>query len=154
MKINSEIISCFDKSVLCWLATANKQGKPNVSPKEIFAVYDDEHIVIADIASPVSVRNIKDNPEVCLSVVDIFAQSGFKISASAQIHAPNDRQYPILQSALSHLLSPEYVVRNIILLKVDAVARIRAPSYHIHPQRTEQEHRERTYKTYRVQPSD
>ncbi len=154
MKINSEIKSCIEKSVLCWLATADKQAKPNVSPKEIFSLYDDEHIVIADIASPVSVRNIKNNPEVCSSVVDVFSQSGFKITGTARVCAPDDSLYPSLMSPLSHMIGAEYVVRNIILLKVNRVSRILAPSYHLHPERTEQEHRERTYETYRVRASE
>ncbi|MCS3430191.1 pyridoxamine 5'-phosphate oxidase family protein [Klebsiella sp. BIGb0407] len=154
MKMNADVKSCVDKSVLCWLATANKEGKPNVSPKEIFSLYDDEHIVIADIASPVSVRNIKNNPAVCFSLVDIFSQSGFKITGTARLYTPDDENYLRLKSSLSHRLTAEYVVRNIILLTVEKVSKILAPSYHLHPERTEEEHRERTYKTYRVRPGE
>lgn len=154
MKINLNVKSCIEKSVLCWLATVSKEGKPNVSPKEIFALYDDEQIAIADIASPVTVRNIKSNAEVCFSVVDIFSQSGFKITGTAQIHAADDSIYPQLKASLSHLLTAEYVVRNIILIKVENVSKILAPSYHIHPERTEEEHRERTYRTYGVRTTE
>ena len=35
--------------VLCWLATADADGQPNVSPKEVFAVVDDQPLVIAHI---------------------------------------------------------------------------------------------------------
>lgn len=150
MIINPDVKSCIEKAVLCWLASVNQEGKPNVSPKEIFALYDDEHIAIADIASPITVRNIKNNAEVCFSAIDIFSQSGFKITGTAQIHAADADIYPQLRASLSHLLTTEYVVRNIILLKVENVSKILAPSYHIHPKRTEEEHRERTYKTYGV----
>jgi hypothetical protein len=40
-----EIRAAVHRSVLCWLATTDANGQPNVSPKEIFALTDDEHIV-------------------------------------------------------------------------------------------------------------
>ena len=67
-----------ERSVLCWLATASTTGQPNVSPKELFAVADDEHVVVANIASPTSAKNIRANAQVCLSFVDVFAQKGYK----------------------------------------------------------------------------
>ena len=50
-------------SVLCWFATVSIDGVPNVSPKEVFAVLDETSLVVADIASPVTVRNLRNNPE-------------------------------------------------------------------------------------------
>ena len=46
-------------SVLCWLATVDDHGMPNVSPKEIFCCHGERELLIANIASPQSVRNIK-----------------------------------------------------------------------------------------------
>ena len=46
------------------VATVNGNGKPNVSAKGSLRVLDDEHIVFADIASPRTVVNIRENPEV------------------------------------------------------------------------------------------
>jgi len=39
------------RSVLCWLATVDAEGQPNVSPKEIWAIADDAHVVVANIAT-------------------------------------------------------------------------------------------------------
>ena len=77
--LSPEIISSSRKSVLCWLATADAKGQPNVSPKEIFTFYGAEFLLIANIASPSSVRNIAANPLVCVSFIDIFVQKGFKV---------------------------------------------------------------------------
>ena len=54
-KINQAIKTDIENSVLCWLATVDTAGVPNVSPKEIFDSYNDDRIVIADIASSNSV---------------------------------------------------------------------------------------------------
>ena len=64
--LNDAVRTDMANSVLCWLATVDADGTPNVSPKEIFASHGDDRIVIADIASPVSVKNLRakigDNP--------------------------------------------------------------------------------------------
>lgn len=36
--LNPSVRAMARRSVLCWLATAEELGRPNVSPKEIFAV--------------------------------------------------------------------------------------------------------------------
>jgi predicted pyridoxine 5'-phosphate oxidase superfamily flavin-nucleotide-binding protein len=54
--LNSSHKAMAERSVLCWLATADESGQPNVSPKEVFAVADDKHIVVANIASPGSAK--------------------------------------------------------------------------------------------------
>jgi predicted pyridoxine 5'-phosphate oxidase superfamily flavin-nucleotide-binding protein len=50
------------RSVLCWLATVDVEGQPNVSPKEVWAIADEQHVVVAHIASPISARNIAQHP--------------------------------------------------------------------------------------------
>jgi len=84
-KINQAIRTDIENSVLCWLATVDAAGVPNVSPKEIFDSYNDDRIVIADIASSNSVRNIRAHPAVCVSFIDVFRQRGFKIVGTATI---------------------------------------------------------------------
>ena len=71
------------KSVLCWLATVSAKGQPNVSPKELFVTEHDTHVLIANVASPTSVRNIRENPRVCVSFIDIFVQKGYKLQGIA-----------------------------------------------------------------------
>lgn len=83
------------RSVLCWLATADAHGQTNVSPKEVFAAFDEQRLVIAHIASPISLRNIQQNPKVCVSLIDIFVQKGWKLIGQAhEILAPSYRFYP------------------------------------------------------------
>jgi predicted pyridoxine 5'-phosphate oxidase superfamily flavin-nucleotide-binding protein len=47
--IGKEVKKYIDESVLCWLATANRQNEPNVSPKEIFTYRDDKTLLIANV---------------------------------------------------------------------------------------------------------
>ena len=91
--LTPDIKKYIDQSVLCWLATVSKDGIPNVSPKEIFTYLDNEHLGIAHIASPNSIRNIKANPNVCVSFVEIFVQKGYKLRGKVEIitRAPCER---------------------------------------------------------------
>ena len=49
--LTEPILEAARRSVLCWLATVDAQGQPNVSPKEVWAIADDCHVVVAHIAS-------------------------------------------------------------------------------------------------------
>ena len=69
--LHPEVQDAASRSVLCWLATVGADGQPNVSPKEIFAVFDEAHLVIANVASPGSVRNIAVNPHVGLLFIQL-----------------------------------------------------------------------------------
>ena len=77
MFLSPEIKECIDKSVLCWLATSSEENIPNVSPKEMFTHYQDEFIIVANIASPQTVKNIKQNPNVCISFIEILSVLAF-----------------------------------------------------------------------------
>jgi len=75
MDISERLRTAIETSVLCWLATVDADGQPNVSPKEIFCMgAGPNEVLVAEIASPVSKRNLSKNPKVCISAVDIFAQ--------------------------------------------------------------------------------
>ena len=83
MSILEEYVS---KSVLCWLATVDSSGLPNVSPKEVFDLVEGR-IVIANIASPRSSANIRANASACISLLDIFEQKGVRVSGRAKVLA-------------------------------------------------------------------
>ena len=91
--LTDEVRQAARRSVLCWLATVDAQGQPNVSPKEVWAIADDHHVVVANIASPGSVRNIAQQPKVCLSFVDVLVQKGFKLQGIARAVLPADADY-------------------------------------------------------------
>ncbi|CAN0601826.1 unnamed protein product, partial [Ectocarpus sp. 12 AP-2014] len=61
MKITDHIKDSMNESVLCWLATASIDLVPNVSPKEIFSFFKYDVVIVANIASPQTVKNIRQN---------------------------------------------------------------------------------------------
>lgn len=67
------------------IATANKDGKPNVSPKGSFRVLDDEHVAFADIASPRTIVNLRENPQLSAIVFDAATRKGCRIWGKAEV---------------------------------------------------------------------
>jgi len=124
------------RSVLCWLATVDAKGQPNVSPKEVWAIADDRHVVVANIASPVTVRNIGQQPKVCLSFVDVLVQKGFKLQGCARELLPGDADYARWAAPVLAMAGDRIPVRSVLLIVVDAVQPIVGPSYWLFPETT------------------
>lgn len=151
-KINETMRIDIENSVLCWLATVDADGTPNVTPKEIFATYSDDRIVVADIASTNTVRNIRSNPRVCLSFIDVFRQRGFKIVGHATIIASEDVDFATVGADLLKMVGDDFTIRHLISIQIEKVSRIWAPSYTHFPDRTEDERMQNAYQTYGVMP--
>jgi predicted pyridoxine 5'-phosphate oxidase superfamily flavin-nucleotide-binding protein len=100
------------------VATASKEGKPNVSLKGSFRVLDDEHIIFADIASPRTTANLRENPQLSAIVFNAATRKGCRIWGKA---------VEILDSGnLFNTISDEYsakgmAVKHVIKVKVDEV---------------------------------
>ena len=142
-------------SVLCWLATVDESGQPHVSPKEVFAAFDERHVVVAHIASPHTVRNIASNPKVCLSFVDVFVQKGFKIQGSAQVVQSNHVDYSKWVEPLLAMVAGKFKIPSVIVVQIQRVDPILAPSYQFYSnETTEQNQIEAAMQRYGVKPRD
>ena len=84
-KLTAEARRVVTEQRLAFVATVCPDGTPNVSPKGTIAVWDDDHLVFADIRSPGTVANISVNPAVELNVVDPFSRKGFRFKCAAEI---------------------------------------------------------------------
>jgi predicted pyridoxine 5'-phosphate oxidase superfamily flavin-nucleotide-binding protein len=151
--LSSQVLNAASSSVLCWLATVDENGHPNVSPKEIFAVCDAAHLVIANIASPTSARNIGVNPRVCVSFIDVFVQKGFKVSGAARNVLRRDPEFARWAAPLEAMAGPRFPMHSVLVVHADAVEPILAPSYRLYAaETTEQSQVASAMRAYGVQP--
>src|SRR4030042_335666 len=67
------------------VATASKTGKPNVSAKGSLRILDDEHVIFADVSSPRTIANIKENPQVAVICLDTSTRKGCRIWGRGEI---------------------------------------------------------------------
>ena len=143
------------RSVLCWLATVDAEGQPNVSPKEIWTITDDAHVVVANIASPLSARNIAHQPKVCLSFVDVFVQKGFKLVGTARAVRAADPEFSEWAAPLLSMVGQRFVIHSVLVIRVTSVAPIVAPSYRFYPDETTEASQVASgMRTYNVQASE
>ena len=150
--LTEDIKDLLDSSVLIWLASVDETGIPNVSPKEVFSILDDAHLLIAHIASPQSIRNILKYPNVCVSFVDIFKQKGYKLKGEASIIKKSDMEFQNIAKPLIDITGEEFPVQAVIKIWVTETDPIIAPSYRLFPKRTEEEQISSAMQTYGVRP--
>ncbi len=70
---------------LAFVATVCPDGTLNLSPKGTISVWDDDHLVFADIRSPGTITNLRKNPAVEINVVDPFARKGYRFKGTCEV---------------------------------------------------------------------
>ncbi|MDX1470776.1 MAG: pyridoxamine 5'-phosphate oxidase family protein [Flavobacteriaceae bacterium] len=148
MTLSKEITKSIENSVLCWLATVSKDNIPNVSPKEVFTDFGNEHIIIANIASPQTVKNIGENPNVCISFVDILVQKGFQLKGIAEIIYSKHPNYDKYKARLTEITEGKFPFSTITKIKILHSKPIIAPRYILYPETTEEEQIDSARKIY------
>lgn len=149
MILTEKLKEAINKSVLCWLATVSSDGFPNVSPKEIFNHYNDK-IIVANIASPQTVQNIKQNKNVCISFIDILVQKGFQLKGAAKIVKNTAADFEKMENVLLKMTGGNFPFESITEITVSTVKPIIAPKYILYPSTTETEQIESAKKTYNL----
>lgn len=69
-KMNQRVKEIFEKQETVVLATATKDGLPNVVPVNAKKILDDETILISDQFFNKTLKNLKDNPQVAITIWD------------------------------------------------------------------------------------
>ena len=71
---------------LGFYATVCEDGSPNLSPKGSTFLWDDDHLLFADIRSPQTMANIRRGSIVEVNVVDPFVRKGYRFKGPAVVH--------------------------------------------------------------------
>jgi hypothetical protein len=115
---------------LGFAATVCPDGTPNLSPKGTTTVWDDDHLVFADIHSPRTVANLRENSAIELNVVDPLVRKGWRFKGRAQLHADGElyeRGLGVLRDR-GYDATPERV-RTIVLVHVERAEALISPAY-------------------------
>ncbi len=138
------------RSVLCWLATVDETGAPNLSPKEVFGLVDGR-LVIANIASPQSSRNLRSKPHACVSPLDIFEQKGVRVTGLGAVHSADDVEMASARALLDAQTGGRFPFSEIFVIEVGDVQPFSAPSWHLYPEADPSERRAGALRSYGVQ---
>jgi uncharacterized protein len=112
---------------LGFIATVCPDGTPNLSPKGTTSVWDDEHLVFADICSPNTIANLRLNPAVEINVVDIVWRKGYRFKGTATILSEGPKFEEVL--AFYRSRGSTTTKHHIVLVKVDRAAPLISPAY-------------------------
>jgi predicted pyridoxine 5'-phosphate oxidase superfamily flavin-nucleotide-binding protein len=99
------------------ISTASKDGKPNVSAKGSFRVLDDDHVIFADINSPRTIANLKENPYVSALVVHPRTLKGCRIWGKGEILTLG----PLFDQLNKEFIEKGLKVNHVVKIKVDKV---------------------------------
>ena len=133
--ITPEMKAAVAAARLAYVATVSPDGSPNLSPKGSLQAWDDEHLVFADLASPVTVRNLRANPRIELNVVDPFARRGYRFKGRAQVLAGGE-VFETVRSALHARFGPALRVDHVVLVRVEEAGEVVSPAYALDPSAT------------------
>ena len=113
VKIPAELQE-FLKGKQGWIATAAKDGTPNVSIKGSLRLVDDEHLLFADIFSLKTRKNLLENPRVAIMVYEEASRRGYAFKGAVELFASGplyDQTVEAIHKAMPQLPAPKYVVR-------------------------------------------
>lgn len=118
------------RAILCFVATVNKDGTPNLSPKASLTVQGDA-LLFANIASPDTIANLRRHPAMELNVVDIFARRGYRFSGRGEVLAEHDPAFQQVARWVKATNGDIYPVFDVVRLLPSKVMDIRSPAYSI-----------------------
>jgi predicted pyridoxine 5'-phosphate oxidase superfamily flavin-nucleotide-binding protein len=115
---------------LGFVATVCPDGTPNLSPKGTTAVWDDEHLVFADIRSPGTVANLRCNPAVEINVVNWFVRKGYRFKGAATV-LTEGAQFQEIRAFYERQGNSDTPrrIRAIVLVQVEQALPLISPAY-------------------------
>src|SRR5437667_12290834 len=116
---------------LGFVATVCPDGTPNLSPKGTTAIWDDDHIVFADIRSPATVSNLRRNPSTEINVVDPMLRKGYRFKGVASVLTEGVlfEQIVDFYRAKRNLDDSRIKIRSFVLVKIEEALPVVAPVY-------------------------
>ena len=125
--ITSEIKNFLKVQKLGYVATVSSDGLPNISPKGTIIAWSSEILAFADIRSPDTVKNLQNNSNVEINVIDPLLRKGYLFKGVAKLINSGLQYDEILQYYRDNgITSP---INAIILVDVSYVSDVTSPLY-------------------------
>ena len=127
VRLTDDMKRVLNEQRLGFVASVSPDGTPNLSPKGTTTVWDDEHIIFADIRSPRTIANIQQRPIVEINVVDPVARKGYRFKGPATVY----QEGPLFEQAIAFYrqrgtTSP---IHHVVLVKVERAIPLISPAY-------------------------
>lgn len=123
----NEIKNIIEQQKLGYVATVSPDNTPNLSPKGTISVWDDEHLVFADIKSPKTMENLEKNSSLEINVVDPITRKGYRFKGTGNILS-SGKEYDKIISHYTNI-GIKSKIGKVVLIKVTKVNEITSPLY-------------------------
>src|SRR6476646_6185649 len=117
-----------DEQRLGFVATVCPDQTPNLSPKGTTAVWDDNHLVFANIRSPGTIANLRRNPNVEVNVVDPFLRNGYRFKGVATVLESGTLYNDVIVFYKARG-SQVKAIREVVIVQVESAHAIDSPAY-------------------------
>ena len=130
MELSADMQRVVLEQSLGFVATVTPEGTPNLSPKGTTTVFDAQHLMFADVASPGTVANLATNPNVEVNVVDPIVRKGYRFKGTATAYTSGElfeRGLAVLRERGSTTARER--IRSIVVIEVTDAASLLSPAY-------------------------
>jgi predicted pyridoxine 5'-phosphate oxidase superfamily flavin-nucleotide-binding protein len=110
-KMSEEVKKIISETHPAMVATAGKNGKPNVSPRGSFRVLDDEHVVFSDGGRMYTLANLRGNPKISAIIYNAETRQGCRIWGTAEILESGEMFEKMAAEAAARGITLNHVVR-------------------------------------------
>ncbi len=125
--LTQEIKEFVKQAKLGFVATVCPDGTPNLSPKGTTTVWDDDHLVFADIHSPGTIANLLVNPSIEINIVDVFIRKGYRFKGVSKVLSEGSLFDEVI--AFYKNAGSKYIINNVVLVKVERIIPLLSPVY-------------------------
>ena len=126
--LTSDMKRVVEEQRLGFVATVCSDGTPNLSPKGTTAVWDDDHLVFANIRSPGTLANLRRNASVEVNVVDPFLRKGYRFKGVASV-LESGGLYEEVIAFYAERGSRVSAIREVVMVRVQCAQPIDSPAY-------------------------
>jgi hypothetical protein len=115
-KLNADVQKIISQTKIFPVATASKDGVPNVVPFAFLKVFDEETLLLADNFMNKSINNLEDNPQMAVCVWDTENNQSYQIKGIATVFKSGE----IFEETVAWVkkIMPELNPKSAVLLKV------------------------------------
>ncbi len=130
--ITAEMEDMIASTALCYVATVNADGTPNLSPKASLAKIDGNTLGFCNVASPQTIANLRANPSLEVNIVDIFTRRGFRFKGTATLLEEGD-EFDLVANRFLDRAGPDYIILQVVRIAVDRALPVNSPLYSVYP---------------------
>ena len=112
---------------LGYVATVSSDGTPNLSPKGTIAILDDSRLVFANIRSPQTIANLRNNPSIEINVIDPFSRMGYRFQGTTKIISDGDDFQKISKFFGEKGIKSK--ISDIVIINIESFSKVTSPSY-------------------------